>query len=141
MKLLNTFSLVVLSLSLFIACSKNSDVPYTAETMQGKWIGNYGFDNDAPTHFFSIQIKPGGVIQELNSSGVAKGAGTWKLEGNTIKGTWKMLFAPYNEYSLSVSVNGNGQMVGTWGYDKDPADGGKVLMSKANYAALTNSSP
>ena len=132
MKLLKTLSLFVLSISLFIACSKNSDAPPAAEAMQGKWVGTYGFDNDAPTHFFSLNIKPGGVIQELNNSGIAKGAGTWTLQGNTIKGNYKMLFAPFNEYSVSVSLDANGQMTGTWGFDKDPADGGKVLMSKSN---------
>ena len=132
MKLLKTLSLVVLSITLFIACSKNSDSPSTATAMQGKWIGNYGFDNESPTHYFSLNIKPGGVIQELNGLGVAKGAGTWTVQGNTIKGNYKMLFAPYNEYSVSVSLDANGQMIGTWGYDKDPSDGGKVLMSKSN---------
>ena len=132
MKMLKSFSLIVLFLPLLFACSKNNDGPAAVETMQGKWIGTYGFDNENPTHYFSLNIKPGGIIQELNGSGVAKGQGSWVLQGNVIKGNYKMLFAPYNEYSVSVSLNANGQMIGTWGYDKDPSDGGKVLMSKAN---------
>jgi len=132
MKLLKTLSLVALLMPLIFACSKNSDSPAPPNAMEGKWVGNYGFDNEAPSHYFSLNIKPGGVIQELNGLGVAKGGGTWTLQGNTIKGNYKMFFAPYNEYSVSVSLNANGQMVGTWGYDKDPSDGGKVLMSKSN---------
>jgi len=72
------------------------------------------------------------VIQELNSSGAAKGEGSWTLQGNTLKGTYNMLFSPYNEYSVIVTIDGSGAMVGTWGFDKNGSDGGKVSMTKAN---------
>lgn len=132
MKLLKTLSIIVLFLPLLFSCSKNSDGPSAVETMQGKWIGTYGFDNETPTHYFSLNIKPGGIIQELNNSGVAKGQGNWTPQGKVIKGNYKMLFSPYNEYSVSVSLDANGQMTGTWGYDNDPSDGGKLILSKAN---------
>ena len=132
MKMLKSLTLIVLFLPLVFACSKSNDAPSPAESMHGKWIGTYGFDNENPTHYFSLNIKPGGIFQELNGSGVAKGQGSWILQGNVIKANWKMLFAPYNEYSASISLNASGQIIGTWGYDKDPSDGGKVLMSKAN---------
>jgi len=118
-----------------VACNKDKDSAIPSNngspaSFIGKWTGKYGFSNDVPDHFFSLNIKTDGEIQELNSSGVAKGKGTWVMQGNTLKGNYKMLFIPFSEYSVIVTVNPSGQMEGTWGYDKDGTDGGKLLLAK-----------
>jgi hypothetical protein len=134
MKFFKRLAVVLLIASVFTACKKDKDSSSSnseAQQFYGKWVGTYGFDNDVPAYFFSLNIASDGSIQELNSSGVAKGQGTWKVTGSTLKGTYKMLFSPYNEYSVIATINSStGKMEGSWGYDDNGSDGGKILLSK-----------
>lgn len=134
MKILKHFASVLLLSTIFLACKKDNNGPSTdpnATKFIGKWVGTYGFDSDVSGYFFALNIKSDGVIQELNSSGVAKGEGTWTMQGNTLKGTYKMKFSPFNEYSVLATVNtSTGKIEGSWGYDDNGADGGKMLLSK-----------
>ena len=134
MEFLKGFVFVLLLSTAFIACKKDNDKENnSASSAQfiGKWVGTYGFDNEVPDNFFSMNIKSDGVIQELNSSGVAKGQGTWIMQGTILKGTYKMLFSPYNEYSVIATVNqASGKIEGSWGYDKNGSDGGKIILAK-----------
>ena len=42
-----------------------------------------------------------------------------------------MLFEPYNEYSVVATFDAASQSLkGTWGYDGDGTDGGKMEMDK-----------
>ena len=134
MNLFKRLAFVLLLTSVFAACKKDKDSsPSNSEAQQfyGKWVGTYGFDNDVPGYFFSLNIQSDGTIQELKSNGDAKGQGTWKVEGSVLKGTYKMLFSPFNEYSVIATVNSStGKIEGTWGYDGDGSDGGKILLTK-----------
>jgi hypothetical protein len=135
MKILKSLSVLLLVSTVFVACKKDNDEvappPPSTSGFVGKWVGKYGFDAEDPAYFFSLNIKTGGVIQELNTSGVAKGQGTYTIEGNTLKGTYKMLFSPFNEYSVSGVLNAStGKFEGSWGYDKNGTDGGKMSLSK-----------
>lgn len=135
MKSLKSFALLLLLGIAFAACKKDKDESSFnnagSEPFIGKWTGTYGFDSNVPSYFFSLNIKADGVIQELNSSGVAKGEGTWTMQGNTLKGVYKMKFSPYNEYSVLATFQAStGKIEGTWGYDANGADGGKILLSK-----------
>lgn len=134
MNFIKRLAFVLLLTSVFTACKKDKDSSSSNSDAQpyfGKWVGNYGFDNDVPGYFFSIKILSDGTIQELNSSGVAKGQGTWKMSGASLKGTYKMLFSPYNEYSVIATINtSTGMIEGSWGYDGNGSDGGKILLGK-----------
>ena len=134
MNRIKRLAFVVLLASAFTACKKEKDALSSnpeAQKYLGKWVGNYGFDNDVPGYFFSLNINSNGSIQELKSNGDPKGEGTWKMDGATLKGTYKMLFSPYNEYSVEATINSStGKLEGTWGYDGDGTDGGKILLSK-----------
>jgi hypothetical protein len=99
----------------------------SAGSFTGKWTGKYGFGNEAPSKSFSLQIKSDGTIRELNSSGVVRGRGTWKMERSVLKGNYKMLFAPYSEYSISANLD-PGRLEGTWGYDDNGTGGGKISL-------------
>jgi hypothetical protein len=42
-----------------------------------------------------------------------------------------MKFSPFNEYTVLATVNSaTGKIEGSWGYDDDGADGGKILLVK-----------
>jgi hypothetical protein len=132
MKLIRSAALLLLLTVSFVACKKDSE-PKSAGSFEGTWKGKFGFGNDEPEGFIGFNIKSGGLFQEIGaSSGNPIGEGTWTMAGTTLKATYKMLFSPFNEYSVSINVDQAGLMTGTWGYDKSATDGGKVKLNKIN---------
>lgn len=130
------FFIVALFLSTAIfSCKKDDNDNFTSPSntaIEGKWVGKYGYQNEAPSIYYCLNVKPGGIIEELNSSGVSKCiSGTWSLNGNTFtaKYQWK---APLNTtFSVVATFDpSTGKLVGTWGYDNNATNGGKWENSK-----------
>ncbi|HYF30939.1 MAG TPA: hypothetical protein VD993_07455 [Chitinophagaceae bacterium] len=114
----------------FTACKKNSDKPSTA-AIEGKWVGKYGFDDEAPSVFYSFVIKSNGVLEEYGESGLKIAEGTWKLENNIFTGTTHSLLGSNNEYSVIAAFDASkGKLDGNWGYDNSATDGGLWFMTK-----------
>ncbi|HET6722304.1 MAG TPA: hypothetical protein VFH07_06115 [Chitinophagaceae bacterium] len=116
----------------FVACNKDSDDEVIISPVEGTYTGKYGFGTDAPDLDFKFKVSPGGMFQEIGgSSGDVTGQGTWTLNGNTLSATYTMLFSPFNKYSVSGTYDpATKKMNGTWGYDNNPSDGGKIEMAK-----------
>ena len=124
------FMSLVASLSL-IACKKDSDKPSSNAAIEGKWVGKYGFASEAPSVFYSFNIKPGGILEEFGESGLKIAQGTWKLENNIFTGTTTSLLGSNNEYSVIAAFNqSKAEMQGDWGYDNSATDGGTWTMKK-----------
>jgi len=117
--------------SCFVSCSKDSN-SNDIKPIEGLYVGHYGFGNDSPNEDYKLNVKAGGVIQEIGiSSGAVTGKGTWQLDGDVLSGTYTMVFPPYNVYSVIGTFNpSNGKLVGTWGFDENPTDGGKMDMKR-----------
>ena len=135
MKILKSVVIASLLVTSFIACKKDNDHPTpppASNGIEGKYTGTYGFDDETPTDAFIINVKPGGIFQEIGShSGAPTGQGTWQLNGNKLTANYKMLFSPFNEYSVSLVYDAAAKkLVGTWGFDKSATDGGKVDVKK-----------
>jgi hypothetical protein len=116
---------------LFFSCKKDhTDTTYPVE---GTWSGVYGFDNDAPSILYRLNLKHGGVIEELYASGQPKGSGTWSFNGNSLSAhyQWK---SPLNTiFTIVATYNPATQkLTGTWGYDNSATDGGKWEAAKSN---------
>jgi hypothetical protein len=128
MKLLK-FSIVALLMSVaFFSCKKDSDDIIShnpAPGIQGNWVGKYGFGNETPGIYYRFSVQAGGLIDELNSSGVSKGGGTWTLNGTTFTAQyqWK---APMNTiYKVVATYNEAAhKLSGTWGYGNSSPNGG-----------------
>lgn len=124
------FLLVLLVAISFVACKK--DNASAAASIEGKWVGKFGNGENKPASFYSFNIKPGGIIQELNQNGEATGEGEWQLDSNNI------LFATYSTFPPNVKVYtvmgafnaAQGKIAGNWGYDDSATDGGLWEMSK-----------
>lgn len=126
------FAIVALLLSAaFFSCKKDNDDDFKAPTgntaIEGKYVGKYGYGNEVPSISYILNVKPGGIFEELNTSGVSKCiSGTWSLNGNvfTAKYQWK---APLNtKFSVAATFDAStGKLVGTWGYDDSATNGGK----------------
>lgn len=130
MKFLKFFIIALLMSTAFFSCKKDNNDDFTttppSTAIEGKWVGKYGYQNDAPTIYFCLNVKPGGVIEELNTSGESKGSGTWSMNGNTFtaKYQWK---APLNTiFSVVATYDpASGKLVGTWGWNDNATSGGK----------------
>ena len=126
--------LAILALAMatgFVACNKDSEdaVP---SPIEGTYVGKYGYDNDTPDINFKFVVAPGGIFQEIGHlSGNINGQGTWSVNGNTLTATYTMLFSPFNKYSVTGTYDpATKKMNGTWGYDNNTTDGGKMEMTK-----------
>jgi hypothetical protein len=132
MKFVKFAILALLLPVIFFSCSKdnNHDV---ALPVEGSWNGLYGYDNDPPFISYKLNVKHGGVIEELNVSGNVKGSGNWNLSGNTFTGhyQWK---APMNTvFSITATYDpATKKLTGTWGFDDSSTDGGKWEAIKSN---------
>ena len=114
----------------FVACNKDSDDDVINAPVEGTYVGKYGFGNDNPDLDFKFKVSPGGIFQEISTTtGNVKGQGTWSVNGNTLTATYTMLFSPYSKYSVSGTFDAaTKKMTGTWGYDNNTSDGGKMDM-------------
>lgn len=113
-----------------ISCSKSSGKPSNS-AIEGKWVGKYGFDDDAPSVFYSFFFKAGGVLEEYGESGLKIAVGTWKLENNIIMGKTTSLLGSGNEYSIIAAFDASkGKLDGNWGYDDSNTDGGTWFMTR-----------
>ena len=121
--------------AVFTACKKETaEAPPTpTDSIEGKWSGKYGFENEAPSVEYRFNIKPGGIIEELNSGGLAKGSGTWNLTGTLFTAHYKWKSPLNTVFSVKAAFDKiNGKLSGTWGYDDSETDGGKWSMTKEN---------
>lgn len=130
------FAIVALLMSAaFSSCKKDNDNDFTPpsnKTIEGKWVGKYGYDNDAPSIYYCLNVKSAGIIEELNSSGASKcTSGTWSLNGNqfSAKYQWK---APLNTiFSVVATYDpATGKLSGTWGWGDNTTGGGKWETNK-----------
>jgi hypothetical protein len=128
--LFKSMLLLVLFISVFASCKKDHDEP-AAKPIEGLYVGKYGFDNDTPDQDYKLNIKTGGVIQEIGiHSGTVIAQGTWQVNGNKITASFTSVFAPYYHTAISATFESStGKLTGTWG-DATPTDGGKIDMKR-----------
>ncbi|HEX5653510.1 MAG TPA: hypothetical protein VFX58_10575 [Chitinophagaceae bacterium] len=107
MKILRmTFLALVLS-SLFMACNKDNDTtpPFSIE---GKWTGTTGNGG-----YFGMNIKPGGVLERISSSGSVSATGHWQLNGNALTGDYTFTSGTVVTMQATVDKSQN-KLSGTW---------------------------
>jgi hypothetical protein len=124
------FAMITLFLSTAVlACNKEKHDP-PAPVIEGKFVGAYGFASDIPSIFYSLNFKPGGVIEELDDAGQVKGTGTFQVNGNIL--TAKYVWASGTDFSIRATYNQSVQELvnGTWGWDNSYTDGGTWSMQK-----------
>jgi hypothetical protein len=120
------------AITTFAACEKDKD-DKTPVAIEGRWIGTYVNAASGNTFYFSFDIKPGGIIEEINNAGQKVGEGTWELDPAT-----NVLMANYTwtngqEFSIIAAFDKqNGRLLGDWGYDNSNTNGGTWEMTKSN---------
>jgi len=120
--------LLLVTVCTFASCKKDKEVAGNETSIEGKWSGNKGFDNEVPANDLHISIKTGGIIEETNTTGAVKGSGTWTLNGTVFTAHYQFK-APLNTvYTFKGTFNKTtGKINGTWGFDNDDNDGNFYL--------------
>jgi hypothetical protein len=132
MRILTTAIIALFISTAFMACKKDSDKPEKSTVgAEGLYTGKYGFDSETPHIDYSLNLKVGGIIEEIGqSSGNAVGRGTWKLNGNQLTASYTMLFEPFSDYFLVATFDPSAKtLTGTWGFESNGTDGGKFIMA------------
>ena len=131
MKISEIILIAAVAITGLASCSKDKNDGRKQTTIEGVWVGSYGNDASGNSYYFSLNIKAGGIIDELNSSGQKIGQGTWEI-GNDI------LVAHYqrsggSKYSvLAGFYKDQGKLLGNWGYGDSATNGGIWQMTKKN---------
>jgi hypothetical protein len=80
MKFLRTTIMALFITGAFVACSKDHDTP--AFSIEGSWSGKIGTGAASPSGQYALNIKKGGVIDRIGSTGSVSASGSWNLTGN-----------------------------------------------------------
>lgn len=120
--------------SIFVSCKKDDvAINQGPTTIVGKWVGEYGYDSEDPSHYYCFNIKSDGTIQELRKSGDVLGSGTWTLVGSAFNATitWD---PPYSSIFMVTAYfdENTGELYGAWGYEPSDTDGGEWYLNKQN---------
>jgi hypothetical protein len=114
-------------LTLFVSCKK--DKLEQQATIEGRWVGTYVNQSSGNSFYYSFNIKPGGVIEEINQAGQKIGEGSWEMSND-------ILTAEYNwtngsKYSIIGPFDKDkGKLLGDWGYGTSATNGGTWSMQK-----------
>jgi hypothetical protein len=131
MKIAKIILMAAVVLTGFVSCKKDKTETSKATTIEGVWVGSYVNDASGNSFFYSFNIKPGGVIEELNSAGEKLGQGTWKLENEILTATYT--WTGGSKYSILAAFYKNeGKLLGDWGYGNSTTNGGSWQMHKNN---------
>ena len=127
MKFSAAMLLALFSLTVLFSCKKDND---KKKSIEGLWEGTYVNDASGNTFFYSFNIKPGGVIEEIDADGDKIGQGTWELENNIFSATYS--WPNGLEFSVLASYYPDQtKLLGNWGYDDSVTDGGTWEMTPA----------
>ena len=126
----NLFFAIIAIATLFVSCSKDRNDPQPA-TIEGRWVGTYVNDASGNSFYYSFNIKAGGVIEEINSSGQKIGEGTWEIDNDIL--TAEYSWPGGADFSVIAAFYKNeAKLLGDWGYDDSATNGGSWEMAKVN---------
>lgn len=130
MKISKIILIALVALTGFASCKKDK-VEAKTTGIEGRWVGTYVNDASGNSFYYSFNIKPGGVIEELNSSGQKLGQGTWEFENNILTAHYS--WTSGSKYSvIAAFYKEDGKLLGDWGYGDSATNGGTWVMHKQN---------
>lgn len=111
MKFVQLVGVAVLSLSAITSFRKDDTKrPFIVE---GNWEGKIGTGSPKPDGYFGIVIKSGGVLDRLKSDGSVSATGSWKINGNSLKGDYT--FTDGNKVSFTATIQkDDNKLTGIW---------------------------
>ena len=96
----------------FVSCNKdNDDEPVF--TMEGKWTGKLGTGSATPGSQFALNLKAGGTLERLNSSGSITGTGLWSLSGKSFTANYTFNSGTVVDL-VGILDQANNKLSGSW---------------------------
>lgn len=103
----------ILLTTAFAACSKNNDDTPPPFVMDGLWEGKIGTGSVTPSGQYALKIKPGGIVERVNSSNNVTASGTWQLNGSNFTATYN--YSNGTIVSVTGTVDkGKNKLTATW---------------------------
>ncbi len=133
--------LFAITIALMVSSCKKTDCPVPTPTpdpqrIAGNWLGKYSTsDATAPSNNQYWEIKAGGeiIVHDGFTTATApdanKGIGTWVLNGNTFRCTYRFLTIDVNR-SVQCTLTNDNKLVGFRGNNGAVTGNGQVEMTK-----------
>jgi hypothetical protein len=86
MKILKMAIIALFTSAALTACKKDNVETAHTFTIEGKWVGTTNGSG-----YLGMNIKPGGSLDRLNSSGSIVASGNWQLKGDSLLGNYEFL--------------------------------------------------
>ncbi|HSK11793.1 MAG TPA: hypothetical protein VK907_01205 [Phnomibacter sp.] len=128
MKKIFLAAITLLWAATFTACKKDNAA--TSKTFEGIYVGKWGDITGDPHTFFKLEFKPGGALTRYNESGAITATGTWTLTGIEMEASYTHSANNEKHSIKGIYTDFNGEIMGTWGYGNNKANGGKFLIKK-----------
>jgi len=126
---ISKFILVAIAAIIGLAsCSKDKADTAQNTIIEGRWVGTHVNNASGNTFYYSFNVKPGGVIEEINQSGQKIGEGTWKLENDILTAAYT--WPSGSKYSVIAFYKSTAKLLGDWGYGSSATNGGTWQMNK-----------
>lgn len=99
MKILKIAIIALFTSAALVACKKENVESVQPFTIEGKWVGTTNGSG-----YLGMNIKPGGTLDRLNSSGSIVASGSWQLKGDSLSGNYHFLSSG-TDVTFSALVN------------------------------------
>lgn len=109
MKFFKTAFLALLVSTAFIACDKDNDLKPSVFSVEGVWKGTTGNGG-----FFGLNIKPGGSLERISSTGEVSATGNWQLTDNTLSGNYHYIASGTDVTFTATIDKAKNELSGTW---------------------------
>lgn len=130
MKISKIILIALIAATGFVSCKKDK-VEKQTTAIEGRWVGTYVNEASGNSFYYSFNIKPGGIIEELNAAGQKLGQGTWELDNNILSANYS--WTSGSQYSvIAAFYKEDGKLLGDWGYGDSATNGGTWTMQKSN---------
>lgn len=112
MKTFRYLTIAIFFCTVLVACKKDNEVTQSYKFEAG-WSGKLGENKSTPDGLFVFVIKPGNIIERINSSGQISGSGPWAISGNTFTASYTAGNGIRVDLKADLSVSEN-KISGTW---------------------------
>ncbi len=118
----------VILVSIFFAACTKEKIAVQPVTIEGNWEGKFGYGTDQKGYPYAFHIKPGGILERIDTSGNVTGTGVWEMSNKMFSGIYNTNGSIFS--LLAAFDDRQGKLLGNWGYGNSASDGGTWEMVK-----------
>ncbi len=118
---------VLLVSTFFASCTKEKSTVLPVK-IEGTWEGKFGYGPDQKEYLYALHIRPGGILERMDSSGNVTGSGVWEMSDKIFSGIYNTNGSIFS--LLAAFDDRQGKLMGNWGYGNNASNGGTWEMVK-----------